>query len=268
MRGAIYIETRIREYKKKGKKAIIPYITAFDPNKEATLDFLKHIAEADPVAIELGFPFSDPVADGPTIQKAMVRALRNKPSFEEYLEIVSLFKENFPEIPLVCMTYYNIIFRFGLERALKEAIEARLDGFIIPDLPIEEASPWLRVNRGKGLATIFLVAPTTPYDRLVKIAKHSTGFLYYVSLTGITGAREVLPEDLTLKLQKIKGMISNPLVVGFGISKPEHVALLRPYCDAVVVGSALVQIIEKEGRSAGPALHRFLLYLKNEDSQS
>ncbi|MCS7150057.1 MAG: tryptophan synthase subunit alpha [Caldimicrobium sp.] len=266
MPGAKHIEERIRDFGKRGKVAIIPYITAFDPHRRATLEFLKYIAEAEPVLIELGFPFSDPIADGPTIQKAIVRALENRPTFEDYLQLVLSFKELFREIPLVCMTYYNILYRFGLERVVREAKKAGLDGFIIPDLPIEEADPWLKVNARSGLATVFLIAPTSTDDRVAKIARLSSGFLYYVSLTGITGAREVLPEGLDARLKVLKNLSSIPLAVGFGISKPDHVTLLKPHCDALVIGSALVQIIEREGPSAGPSLYKFLLSLKHESS--
>ena len=263
---AKYIEKRIRTFTSSNKVALIPYITAFDPDKEATLEFLKYLAEAEPACIELGFPFSDPVADGPTIQKAVVRALKNHPTFEDYLELVNRFKKIFPEIPIVCMTYYNILYRYGLERAVSKALAFGLDGFIIPDLPLEEASPWLKANKGKGLATIFLVAPTSDETRIKKAASLSKGFLYYVSLTGITGVRDKLPEDLTNRLERVRSLISIPLAVGFGISKPEHVKMLSPYADAIVVGSALVSIIEKEGKKAGPFLKNFLLTLKNESS--
>lgn len=266
--GATHIENRIRAFKREERIPIIPYITAFDPDKEATLEHLKYLAEANPAVIELGFPFSDPVADGPTIQKAMVRAIAQNPTVEEYLEIVSQFKSLYPHIPLVCMTYYNIVFRRGLKTMVEEAVRAGLDGFIIPDLPLEEASSWLKANRGYNLATIFLGAPTSSLERIRKIASASTGFFYYVSLTGITGARTKLPEDLVERLKAIRSLIKRPLAVGFGISRPEHVAMLKPHCDAIVVGSALVQIIEKEGKKAGPKLRDFLNKLTYEGSQS
>lgn len=262
--GAKLIERRIREQNAKNEVSLIPYITAYDPDKASTLEFLRYLAETEPASIELGFPFSDPVADGPTIQKAVVRALKNLPTFEDYLDLVHQFKTEFPQIPLLCMTYYNIVYRFGLERAVNEALKAGLDGFIIPDLPIEEARPWLKVNRGKGLATVFLAAPTSSPERIKKIARYTRGFLYYVSLTGITGARDRLPEDLVSRLETIRGLIRVPLAVGFGISKREHVTLLKPYASSLVIGSALVNIIEKEGKKAGPHLRAFLLELKNE----
>lgn len=264
--GTKLIEKRIKSFNQKGKVALIPYITAFDPEKKVTLEFLEYIAETDPACIELGFPFSDPVADGPTIQKAVVRALRNNPTFEEYLELVFQFKKNYPDIPVICMTYYNIIYRFGLERAVFRALDSGLDGFIIPDLPMEEAGPWLKVNKGKGLATIFLAAPTSGTERIIKLSRLSKGFLYYVSLTGITGVRDKLPEDLTSRLKNIRSLIKIPLAVGFGISSPDHVKMLFPYADALIVGSALVSIIEKEGKKAGPLLKNFLLSLKNASS--
>lgn len=255
---AKHIENRIKTLKAENQVALIPYITAFDPSRRATLEFLKHIADTNPAVIELGFPFSDPIADGPTIQKAMVRALANNPSFEDYLELVATFKEEFPDTPIVCMTYYNIIYRFGLERAVKFSIDAFLDGFIIPDLPPEEASDWLKVTRNSGLATIFLGAPTSSLDRIKTLSRLSRGFFYYVSLTGITGMRDTLPEDLVSRLKEISQAVNIPLAVGFGISKREHVSLLRPYVDAVVVGSALVNIIEREGEKAGSTLRDFI----------
>ncbi len=262
--GAQFIQERIKKLNSQGKISLIPYITGFDPEKKTTLEFLRYLAETEPACIELGFPFSDPVADGPIIQKAMVRALKNKPTVEEYFELVSEFKREFPEIPLICMTYYNIIYRFSLERIVEEALKAKLDGFIIPDLPIEEARDWVKVNQGKGLATIFLAAPTSSLERIKKISRFSKGFLYYVSLTGITGVRDRLPEDLVLRLTQIKSLINIPLAVGFGISKVDHIRLLKPYAEALVIGSALVRIIEKEGALAGPFLKDFLLSLKNE----
>lgn len=257
MNRSEYIKRRIITLKKE-QVPLIPYITAFDPSRKATAEFLKYIADTNPAVIELGFPFSDPIADGPTIQKAMVRALRNNPDFETYLELVANFKEHFPHIPVVCMTYYNIIYRFGLERAVKLSYEASLDGFILPDLPPEEARDWLKVARQKGLATIFLGAPTSPIQRIKTLAGLSKGFFYYVSLTGITGMREHLPEDLVSRLKEISQVINIPLAVGFGISKKEHISLLKPHSDAIVVGSALVNIIEKEGDKAGPFLRSFI----------
>lgn len=266
MKRAKLLEKRIQFFKEKEEIALIPYLTCWDPDLKTTEAILWEMLEVNPVCIELGFPFSDPVADGPTIQKAIVRALAHQPTLEAFFEFVeSLISKGF-SVPLLCMTYYNIIYHFGLERTVSYALDSGLSGFIIPDLPIEEAGPWLKANNKKGLATIFLVAPTSSEERVKKIAKKSTGFLYYVSLTGITGARERLPEDLIYRLTQIKNLSPVPVAVGFGISKSEHIKLLNPYVDALVVGSAVVNIIEREAQRAPQAVKNFLKSLKNENS--
>ncbi|MDM7202848.1 MAG: tryptophan synthase subunit alpha [Thermodesulfobacteriaceae bacterium] len=262
--GEELIKKRFKLFKKENKIAIIPYITAFDPHKRSTIEFLKYIAEAEPLCIELGFPFSDPVADGPIIQKAMVRALKNSPTLEEYFELISYFKSLYPQIPLLCMTYYNIIYRYGLINCVNAAISAKLDGFIIPDLPLEEAKPWLNCTKKTSLATVFLAAPTSSESRIKKLSKLTRGFLYYVSLTGVTGIREILPSDLKERLIFLKSLVKKPIAVGFGISKPEQVKALSPFVDALVVGSALVKIIEDKKEKAGKDLLNFLNTLKNE----
>jgi len=262
LKGADFIEKSIKDLKRKGEISLIPYITCWDPDLETTEAILWEMAEVSPACIELGFPFSDPVADGPTIQKAVVRALEHKPTLEDFFEFVKRLNDKGYPIPLVCMTYYNIFYRFGLERAVKFALDSGLSGFIIPDLPIEEANPWLKANKGKGLATIFLAAPTSSEERIRKIAQKSSGFLYYVSLTGITGARDKLPEDVLERLQLVKSLSSIPVAVGFGISKPEHVKMLSPYADALVVGSAIVKIVEEKGKKAPAKVKEFLKILK------
>jgi len=261
-RGAKLIEESIKNLKNKGKIPLIPYITCWDPDLNTTEAILWELAEFSPACIELGFPFSDPVADGPTIQKAIVRALENKPTLEEFFYFVEkLYSKGFP-VPLVCMTYYNIFYRFGLEKTVKYALQSGLSGFIIPDLPIEEAQPWLKVNKGSGLATIFLATPTSSEERIRKIASKSSGFLYYVSVTGITGARDKLPEDLVDRLKLAKKVSSIPVAVGFGISKAEHVKMLSPYADALVIGSAIVKIVEKYGNKSPKEIRNFLKSLK------
>ncbi len=266
MKRAKLLEKRILFFKERKEVALIPYLTCWDPDLETTEAILWEILETNPVCIELGFPFSDPVADGPTIQKAIVRALTHHPTVEKFFEFVAkLNSKGFP-IPLICMTYYNIVYRFGLEKAVSYALDSGLSGFIIPDLPIEEAGPWLKANKNKNLATIFLAAPTSSEERIKKIAQKSTGFLYYVSLTGITGARDKLPDDLASRLIQVKKLSPIPVAVGFGIAKAEHVTLLSSYADALVVGSAIVNIIEKEGKKAPQAIKKFLKSLKNESS--
>ncbi len=263
IKGAEFLENSIKNLKDKESAPIIPYITCWDPDLETTEAILWEMAEISPACVELGFPFSDPVADGPTIQKAVVRALKHKPTLEEFFEFVKKLNDKGYQVPLVCMTYYNIIYRFGLERVVKAALDSGLSGFIIPDLPIEEADPWLRINKGKGLATIFLAAPTSSEERIKKIAEKSSGFLYYVSLTGITGARDRLPENVIERLKLVKKLCSIPVAIGFGISKPEHVKMLSPYADALVVGSAIVKIVEEKGKNSPVEVKKFLKTLKN-----
>ncbi|NPA39657.1 MAG: tryptophan synthase subunit alpha [Thermodesulfobacteria bacterium] len=262
-KGEKFVERTIKKLKNKGKVVLIPYITCWDPDLETTEAILWEIAEIEPGCVELGFPFSDPVADGPTIQKAVVRALKNKPTLEEFFSFVQRLNQNGFPVPLVCMTYYNIFYRYGLEKVVADAKEVGLSGFIVPDLPVEEAKSWKKLNREKKLATIFLAAPTSSKERIKKIARASTGFLYYVSLTGITGARDKLPEDVVERLELVRTLSKVPVAVGFGISKPEHVRMLSPHADALVVGSAIVKIVEEKGKKAPKEVKKFLQGLKN-----
>ncbi len=247
---AIRIEEKIFEKKREKGIGIIPYICAWDPDLSTTEKILWEFAELDLPCVELGFPFSDPVADGPTIQKAIVRALHNNPTFEAYLEFVENLNERGYPLPILCMTYYNILFKYGLKRVIEDSVKARLSGFIIPDLPLEESDAWIneikKIPFSQRPATVFLVTPVTPISRVKRIAARSSGFLYYVSVAGITGARDKLPPDIVQNLKKIKSSINLPLGVGFGISKKEHIELLSPYADAVIIGSAIVKLIEKE----------------------
>ncbi len=258
MTGAEKVRQAIEEANRKARAALIPYLCAWDPDLETTRALLWALAEAGASVVELGFPFSDPLADGPTIQAATQRALRHQPSLEDFLEFVAgLYAEDYP-LPIVVMGYYNPFFRFGLKRFAREAREAGLCGAIIPDLPLEEARPWLREARRRGLASVMLVAPTTPAERLERIAQVSTGFLYYVSVTGITGARDRLPEDLALRLDLCREVSPVPVAVGFGIARPEQVKMLAPHAEAIVVGSALVKIVEAEGSRAPEKVKRFV----------
>ncbi len=255
---ALLLERRIKHLKASGQVPLIPYITCWDPDLETTEKILWEISEENPACIELGFPFSDPVADGPTIQKAVVRALKNKPTLEKFFEFVSSLQQRGFSVPILCMTYYNILYRYGLERVVRDSLESGLAGFIIPDLPVEEAGSWLSGTRGSGLATVFLVTPTSSEARIKRISRVSRGFLYYVSVTGITGARDRLPEDLTQRLEFVRRLSRIPVAVGFGISSPEHIKLLLPHADALVVGSALVKIVEKEGRNSPKKVREFV----------
>ncbi len=242
-RGARAVEEAILKANKQGRAALIPFIEGADPDLTVTEDLLWALAEAGGDVIELGFPFSDPLADGPTIQEAAQRALKNKPTLSDFLHLIARMRKQGFDTPVVIMGYLNPFWRFGLERLAKEAREVGLDGLIIPDLPLEEAGDWLHLARKERRASILLAAPTTPPERLARIAKASSGFLYYVSVTGITGDRKELPQDLALKLDLARELSPVPVAVGFGIGRPEQVRALAPYAHAIVVGSAIVKII-------------------------
>ncbi len=239
--GASRVEEAIRKANFRGEAALIPFIEGADPDLQITKDLLWALAYAGADVIELGFPFSDPLADGPTIQEAAQRALKNSPALEDFLELIAELRREGFDLPVVIMGYFNPFYRYGLERFTEDARRAGVEGVIIPDLPLEEAGLWLRLAKKKGLAAVMLAAPTSPPERIEKIAKVSTGFLYYVSITGITGARDRLPDDLALKLDLAREVSPVPVAVGFGISKPQQVRFLAPHADAIVVGSAIVR---------------------------
>jgi tryptophan synthase alpha chain len=212
--------------------------------------------------LELGIPFSDPLADGPTIQAASCRALKVGVHLQEVLELAGQIRQE-TEIPLVLMGYYNPILQYGLERTASEAKRLGVDGFIIPDLPLEEAGPWRQVAVAAGLAPHFLAAPPSRDERIKKAGRLTKGFLYYVSVTGITGARRALPEDLVAALKEVRSLVQCPLAVGFGISTPEQVKGLAPYVDGVVVGSAIVQRVAKlQGQELIKEVGDFIASLK------
>ena len=238
------IDAVFRKLKQRGEKALIPFITCGDPDLPTTKALALTIAAKGADLLELGIPFSDPLADGPTIQAAGNRALQRGVHFQEVLELAGELRRD-TEIPLILMGYYNPILQYGLERAARDAAQLGVDGFIIPDLPIEEAGPWRKAAMAEGLAPIFLAAPTSGAERIRRAGRLSRGFLYYVSVTGITGARTELPPELAAALKEVRSLVKCPLAVGFGISTPEQVKWLAPYVDGVVVGSAIVQMVAK-----------------------
>ncbi|HHI96509.1 MAG TPA: tryptophan synthase subunit alpha [Thermodesulfatator atlanticus] len=263
--GARAVEEAIRKANERGEAALIPFIEGADPSLEVTAELLWALEEAGADVIELGFPFSDPLADGPIIQEAAQRALKNRPTLSDFLALVENLRQKGFKTPIVIMGYLNPFYRFGLENFAKQAQKAGLNGAIIPDLPLEEAKPWLKIARRYQLAAVMLAAPTTPPERLARIAQNSSGFLYYVSVTGITGARNKLPEDLALKLDLARELSPVPVGVGFGISRPEQVAHLANFADAIVVGSAIVKIIAahlKKPASLVKAVRDFVTELK------
>jgi tryptophan synthase alpha chain len=232
--------SRLRERK---EAALIPFITTGDPDIAATEALIFEMDRQGADLIELGLPFSDPMADGPTIQASSQRALRHKINAKDLFGLVEKVRIR-TGIPLVLMGYYNPILQYGLSAFAKDAANSGLNGTIIPDLPLEEAGAWMSAAKPRGLANILLVAPNTPADRVKKIAKATHGFLYYVSVTGITGARSHLPTELSQGLNGIKQLTSKPVAVGFGISTPDQVSMLSAATDGIIVGSAIIKLIE------------------------
>ena len=229
------------------KKPFVGYITVGDGGLERSLEAALALVEGGVDILEIGLPFSDPIADGPVIQEAMERALKRGTTFETLINFVKRFRQ-ISAVPLVLFSYYNPILKGG-KKALEEAKQAGVDGVLIVDLPIEEGEAFQKEAKEVGLDTIFLISPSTPEERIAKIAAVSSGFLYYVCRKGTTGVQRGLPEDLEEKVKLIKSHSSLPLVVGFGISNQEMAQKVAQMADGYVVGSALVDAIGK-GKSA------------------
>ena len=238
------ISKRFAGLRASGELGIVAYITAGDPTLDATLKFVLALAEAGTDVIELGVPFSDPLADGPTIQRASERALKAGTTLAKVIEVVRRIRES-SQVPLVLFSYYNPILQMGLEKFASAAASAGADGVLATDLTPEESEEYRRILGAHQLDTIFLGAPTSTDERLAKIAACSSGFLYLISRTGVTGAKDALPDDLPALLRRARSVTQLPIAVGFGISLPGHVSVLGGLADAAVVGSALVSEIEK-----------------------
>ena len=237
------IEAKFEQLRAEGRSAFMPYICAGDPTQETSRKLLLTLEEAGADLIELGVPFSDPIADGPTIQKASERALVDKISLRGVLDMVDTLRQE-TQIPIALMTYYNPIFRMGEAEFCAAAREVGVDGVIIPDLPPEEASSLLEVASVHNIATIFLAAPTSSSERMRFIASVSTGFIYCVSVTGVTGARVSLSDDMQLMVTELKKQTPKPICVGFGVSTNEQANAVARLADGVIVGSAIVNVIE------------------------
>lgn len=256
------ISQKFAELRQGQQRAFIPFITAGDPDLATTPRLIRLLAEAGADLIEIGFPYSDPIADGPVIQESYTRALQQKLTVNQIFEMVgSLRDEGLP--PLVAMVSYAIIFRHGVDQFIRQARQAGFAGFIVPDLPTDEASELAPQMQAAGLDLIQLIAPTTTRERAENIMAHSSGFIYCIAVAGITGARENLSAGLFDQLKWLKSRTEIPLAVGFGISRPEHVPPLREVADGVIVGSAIVRYLQAvaEGEQtleqALPALQEF-----------
>ena len=233
-----------------GRKALIPYVMAGDPDDAATERLIGLLAEAGADAVELGVPFSDPIADGPVNQRAGFRALGREMSLGRAIELVARVRRHV-EVPLLFMTYYNLFLHRGLAAERREAVDAGLDGVIAADLPPEDGGDLAAAAASAGLATVFLLAPTSTEERIRTVAGTSTGFIYCVSRTGVTGVRDEVPRDLEALVRRIKAVTDTPVCVGFGISRPSQARQVARFADGVIVGSVLVQMLEDDPADLG-----------------
>lgn len=224
------------------RKALMPFVTAGDPDLEFTAAVLKELAARGCHLFEVGIPYSDPIADGPVIQASYTRALAHKIKLADILHTLGQLAPRLGA-PLVTMVSYAIVYRHGLERYVDDVAERGIAGLIVPDLPVEESAALAKICAARDVSLIQLVTPTTPRDRAVRIAETSTGFLYYVSVAGITGERTALPPELVENVGWLRTQTDLPICIGFGISRPEHVKLLAPVADGLIVGSAIVRRI-------------------------
>jgi tryptophan synthase alpha chain len=255
------IQARFADLRARGKTGLVIYIMAGDPDLETTRRLILDLEKAGADVIELGVPFTDPLADGPSIQAANERALASGTTLNDILGMVrDLRRES--QVPLLLMTYYNPIFRAGLEQVARAAKDAGVDGMLITDLPPEEAAEWKQAAAGAALDTIFLLAPTSTEERIRIAAENASGFVYCVSRTGVTGVQADLPPDLHDLLERIRAHTDQPVAVGFGVSTPEHVRQIGEWCDAAVVGSAVVNLIARHGRESPQPVSEFVRELK------
>ncbi len=262
------IDALFRQLRTSGRKALMPFVTAGDPDLDFTAELIRRLAARGCSLFELGIPYSDPIADGPVIQASYTRALDRKikladilamvgrlggkrgqapfspPTLPQKSTLLSGEKGASPLLPpIVTMVSYSIVFRHGLEGYVADAKAAGMAGAIVPDLPVEESGPLADICRREDFSLIQLITPTTPRDRALRIAERTTGFIYYVSVTGITGERTTLPPEIVENVTWLRGQTPLPICIGFGISRPEHVRMLAPVADGLIVGSAIVRHI-------------------------
>jgi len=240
---------RLRE---RGERALMPYFTAGDPSLAETRRLVMAAERAGADVVELGVPFSDPIADGPVVQRAGTRALAAGASLPRVLELVAGLRADGLKLPIALMTYYNPVLAFGLKSFTRTALDAGADGVIVPDLPYEEADPLREQTEPAGLDLVQFVAPTSTPARVKVIARLSRGFIYVVSVLGITGERRQLPPELDAQIRTLRLVTTKPVCVGFGVSTPEQVAAVGKLADGVIVGSAIVRLIERH--TGDPAL--------------
>lgn len=242
------ISNQFAALRQAGEKGLITFITAGDPDLDTTGELVLTLEKAGADIIELGVPYSDPLADGPVIQQASQRALKSGTNLKKIFHTVAGLRAK-TQVPIVLMTYYNPLLRYGLANVAVDAAAVGVDGFIVPDLPMEESADFYGVLDSRGICLIPLVAPTSGRERIKKVTAGARGFVYCVSLTGVTGVRKEVPQNLKEFMGIVRKSTSAPLAVGFGVSTPEQAAAVAEHCDAVIVGSALVQTIGEKGKS-------------------
>ncbi len=241
------IDRKFQELRSKKETAFIPFISAGDPDLPTTKAIILELEKRGADIIELGFPFSDPIADGPVIQASYYRALSKGLKIQQIFDLISNIRKSASggQIPIVSMASYSIVFKSGCERFIERALNAGLDGATIPDLPIEESDEVFKIAEKNDFKIVCFVAPTTTEHRRDMIARNSQGFIYYISVVGITGARDKLPTDMVENIQKLRQLTNTPISVGFGVSTPEQAKAVGQLADGVIVGSAIIKTIEK-----------------------
>jgi tryptophan synthase alpha chain len=249
------------------KPALIVYVTCGDPDLATTREVILSAIVAGAHVIELGVPFSEPVADGPVIQRATERALKNGTTLAQVLQLAAEIRVQSQSTGLIIFSYLNPVLRMGMEKFCKIARLAGVDGALITDLPVEESGEYLRLMRQNNLATVFLAAPTSPDERLKQIAQNSTGFVYAVSRTGVTGARQQPPEEAEKLVRRLRKFTKLPIAVGFGISSPEQFAAVGKFADAAVIGSTIVETIERNPGKEAASVAQFIGQLSAVSSQ-
>jgi tryptophan synthase alpha chain len=245
------IKERFEMLHRESRKGFIPFVTAGDPDLGTSLAIIRKLAELGADVIELGVPFSDPMADGPTIQRSSQRALANGVTVQDVLALAKKFRES-SDVPIVLFSYLNPLMQYGFERIARDAAESGIDGVLLTDAIDEEARELASVLESNGLDLISLIAPTTTDERLVRIAAATTGFIYAVSRAGVTGAQSDLSSDAAKLVERARRFTNLPIAVGFGISTAQHVEEVWRFADAAVVGSAIVGVIEKSGPDQAP----------------
>ena len=258
------IESCFENLQSKGEKGLITFITAGDPSIENTLDYMQSLVDGGADIIELGVPFSDPMADGPTIQRASERSLAAGTDLSSIFMLVRTFRERNASTPVILMGYMNPFERLGFEKFAKDASESGVDGVLVVDLPPEESAQQNKILTANGIRQVFLVAPNSSKDRIKKVGELAAGFIYYVSVKGVTGDKSISISNIQKSLELVRSGTSLPIGLGFGIKTPESAREAAKLSDAVVVGSALVDIIEKETEvnAARKALESFVKELK------